>query len=181
MFLPSWVNRAPALAAPAGGCHPASRPCAARDNGSEPRIVRHRVYPGRGGRCAGGGMRGRRGAERLGSPRAGDPGPLHLLLDADSRRWEPRAPWRCGARTRVATAVPASPRRTPGAPYSDLRSESVKRGHQLEPGPALCVLLGVLLWKINFNPTIKPKSEKHIRPCSLNTAAFLAQVTPPKD
>lgn len=36
-------------------------------------------------------MRGRRGAERPGTPRAGDPGPLHLRLNADSRRWEPRA------------------------------------------------------------------------------------------
>lgn len=36
-------------------------------------------------------MRGRRGAERPGTPRAGDPGPLHLLLKVDSGRWEPRA------------------------------------------------------------------------------------------
>lgn len=50
------------------------------------------------------------------------------------------------------------------------------------PDPALWVLLGALLWKINFNPIIKSKSEKHICPCGpeLGSAAFLRQVAPPK-
>lgn len=50
------------------------------------------------------------------------------------------------------------------------------------PDPALWVLLGALLWKINFNPIIKTKSEKHICPCGpeRGSTAFLRQVAPPK-
>lgn len=47
------------------------------------------------------------------------------------------------------------------------------------PDPALWVLLGALLRKINFNPTIKTKSEKHICPCSLDRCRSPLQVTPP--
>lgn len=47
------------------------------------------------------------------------------------------------------------------------------------PGPALRVLLGALLRKINCNPTIKTKSEKHICPCGQERAALLPEVPRP--
>lgn len=114
------------------------------------RIVRRAVYTGRGGRCTSGGMRGRRGAGgRVASPRR----PL-------TPRPGPGVPARAvGARGADGCGEPRLwPARTWRVIYE---VKVLKRGHQLEPDPALCVLLGVLLWKLNFNPAIKPKSETH--------------------